>query len=557
MENPAERGGVLAEEKRQTKEEILCQEVSKDTMSKPKLQVVPKDPEPALPPQTLKSVWADDPNNPAHPDFDFWAAPKKLQDMLRAEGFPVPLTKEEIEQRKEAAKKLATAPKRRSAPKRKKGESDVSLAKQVVEEFPAPLAVSGGSFWRFSVERGWEICDEDVHCAAHEKLGRNADNALIPIIKARLTMPRLERTTEAPVYMERIGGRWEGHWSPLVLTDTQVLYTDGIYDVVTEDWISTEGRIIYGPMVSLQWTQEGGDAPDISEIEAFVASRLPDPDVRRHFQEVVACILQPHVVFRGQIVLWGPPLCGKTSLANMIVCAPAGALGVARQQESKLATSKWASNQLVNCFANLSDDSRRVAQWTEFVKEYTSGMFTVEPKFGKPVSAVATAKLFSTCNEMQDTSDASGAMVDRLMPFRIENRIEGKTDYRYMTPQHWCRPEVRNKVVEWLLQGLARLRKRGDFDLPSAWVTQKAEAVATGDLFEGWLVEHLEAGNETDSIKKSDILAKLPREVCENATNRAIEMRLAEYLKRLFGSGKDRVEKDGEKIRIYRAIRWK
>lgn len=524
-------------------------------MAAPKLQVVPN---PDAIPATKGYDPDDDPRNPASPNFDFWAAPKALQDMLRAEGHSIPPSPEQAKKLAEEAKRRAAGkPARRGAVKRKKGDSDVALAKAVVEEFPSPLAVAGGSFWRFSVERGWEICDEDVHCAAHEKLGRNADNALIPIIKARLTMPRLERTTEAPVYMERIGGRWDGKWHPLVLTDTQLLYTDGIYDVVTEDWIPTEGRIIYGPQISLQWTQESGEAPDITEIENFVASRIPDPEIRRHFQEVVACILQPHMVFRGQIVLWGPPLCGKTSLANMLVCAPAGALGVSRQLESALATSKWASNQLVNCFANLSDDSRRVTQWTEFVKSYTSGMFTVEPKFGKPVSAVATAKLISTCNEMQDTSDASGAMVDRLMPFRIENRIEGRQDYRYMTPQYWCRPEVRTMVVEWMLQGLTRLRKRGDFAPPQAWVTQKAEAVATGDVFEGWLVEHLEAGSGTEMVKKSDILARLPKEAYGNATNRAVEMRLAEYLKRLFGSEKDRVEKDGEKIRVYRALRWK
>ena len=47
-----------------------------------------------------------------------------------------------------------------------------------------------------------------------------------------------------------------------------------------------------------------------------------------------------------------------------------------------------------------------------------------------------------------------------------------------------------------------------NFDIPAAWVTSKAEAVAQGDPLEGWILENLEAGNETEWLKKFEAAKK-------------------------------------------------
>lgn len=442
--------------------------------------------------------------------------------------------------------------------KRAKGESDLDLARKVVEEFSGPLAYVGGNFWVYSVERGWEICDDRLINAAHERLTRNAETAIVPIIRARVALPSMETTSEAPIYWERIGGRWEGEWVPLKLSQSEILYTDHIYDVVADDVIADlSGRIVWGPMISVPWSTESGDPPDTGEIERLVEARIPDREIRRHFQEVCGCILQPHVVLRGQIVLWGDPGCGKTTVAMAIAHAPAGSLGVAQQQERELVKNKWSRNQLVNRFVNISDDSERVTGWTGFVKRYTSGCFVAEPKYGKPATCAATAKLISTCNEMQDTTDASGAMVDRLLPFRLDQRVTGEWDSDLMTPQYWSRPGVRAAVVEWMAKGLNRLRVRGRFDPPQSWLEAKDEAVAAGDTLEGWLIENLIRGNETDTIKASQIMEKLPADLGNRIPQRVLEMKISKYLKRLFGAARGRIYRDGERFYVYTGLAWR
>ena len=175
----------------------------------------------------------------------------------------------------------------------------------------------------------------------------------------------------------------------------------------------------------------------------------------------------------------------------------------------------------------------------------------------KPATVAATAKLISTCNEMQDVADASGAMVDRLFPFKIENRIEGNENPDFMSIQHWSVPEIRASIIEWMIQGLARLRKRTKFAPPESWLASKQEAVSEGDPLECWIRDNLaQSDDSTMAIRLSDILQKMPANLTTSRNSRGLEKTLGAYLKRLFGVEKTRVMKDGERHNYF-PLAWK
>ena len=340
-------------------------------------------------------------------------------------------------------------------------------------------------------------------------------------------------------------------WRPFHLSPSQIMLTDGIYDVLTDELIPFAGRVIYGPRVSMPWLTENDEPARCEEFEQMVARALPNPEIRRHFQEVLSCVLQPHVVLRGQIILWGPPGSAKTTIATAIGCAPSGAMGLSFISEAELVKSKWAAGGLLNRFCNISDDSPVVKGWPGWIKSYTSGNLRMEMKYVHPFRAAATAKMISTCNELQDAADASGAMVDRMFPFRFEQRVAGKWDTEKMTVEYWSEPERREGIVNWLLDGLIRLRTRGDFDVPAAWEEDKQTAVCLADPLEAWLRDNIRIG--AGEILRAEILSDMPSGI---AVGKQLDMKLAEYMRRLFKSEGVRKRFNGEKERVFTGVTW-
>ena len=278
---------------------------------------------------------------------------------------------------------------------------------------------------------------------------------------------------------------------------------------------------------------------------------FPDPEIRRHFQEVASQIMFPHHIQRGQVVLIGPTMCGKTTLATAIGCAPGGAQGKSDIAEASLAKDQWSRAQLLNKFINVSDDSPRVPGWPGFAKTYTSGRMVFRTMYRMPITVAATAKLWSTCNEMQDTSDASGAMGPRIIPFRVQGQVERSAqDTDRMTDIYWSDWLKRMSVICWLLDGADRYWERGGYDEPARWLDQKSVIDGEGDPLEGWLREHIIRAE--GDIEKRALEEKMPAELIPTGKSHKLSL----YLERMFGATSSRCEKNGARIRVFHGVTW-
>jgi phage/plasmid-associated DNA primase len=242
------------------------------------------------------------------------------------------------------------------------------------------------------------------------------------------------------------------------VTANQVLFSNGVLEINGGEleFTPTQHRVIYGPRISLPYTDELFDEK-CQEFESLIENALPEAEERTYLQRVCGLILQPHTILRGQIVFWGVPHSGKTTLATAIATAPAGVRGQCSVSEERLITDKWATTMLVNKFASVSNDSEFTPKWEAFMKQYTSGSFTAEAKFSKPTTVPTTAKLISTCNDMQSIRDVSGAAAMRYRIFQFKNQIaesNSTNQTERMSASYWADPERRKGIVAWMLNGL-------------------------------------------------------------------------------------------------------
>ena len=436
------------------------------------------------------------------------------------------------------------------APAKQEKRTDLILANQVLESLKQPVVFSCGEFWGFSVRSGWTTITEQVSRRAARAKQTNPEKTLLPLLQILTKLP--SSNTQESVYWERI----ENEWHPLEVGPNEVVFTDQILNVVTNESQSLTGRIVYGPMVSLRWEIDSdAEEPACPEFLEMIERAIPSPAVRSHFQEVCSVVLQPHMGFRGQVVLWGQPYTGKTTIATAIGCVPAGRSGISQVQEEELVRDKFILSALANRFINVSDDSARTNRWTSFMKRYTSGSMVMEVKFHQPESMTPTAKLFSTCNEIPWLVDASGAATDRLFAFRFDHplpKVAGSPNDAKMSVRYWSAPERRAGILSWLMAGLVSLRTRGRFSPPKEWEESLVQAKAKADDIASTLLDGLEIGGEDDFVSTDDILSLF----ITGGLSKAGQNAIPDYIARLFPEAeKSRSRLNGSRLRGYKKLK--
>lgn len=435
---------------------------------------------------------------------------------------------------------------------RPRGDTDYVLAKRAVNDYGYPLAFNAGKIWKFTVTDGWTPCTQHFksHCDAIKQT--SSTRGVLDVVKSRIAIPSVEDLKDPPLYWERIGGGWDGHWAPFRLTDTQILFTDAIVDLKTSMSVPMVDRVIYGPRITLPWIVDGGTeemTPEEKQFRDLVEHAIREPELRRHFQEVMSTTLMPQQQLRGQIVLWGVPMAGKTTLATAIACAPAGRVGYHTATEHDLVKYRWDTCSLVNKFCNISDESPASAGWASWMKSYTSGVMRTEVKHGDIQSIVPTAKLISTCNEIQMLADPSKAVAQRMFAFRFRYPLVQSgaiNSTQHMTAAYWSTPARRNAVLNWLYEGLERLISRGSWNVPPEAIEENAEVMRQGDETLSTLTTLFEA-DVTSFTPTHVLLAKLEGKMSTQ--------KLARYLATCFPMAIKKKSSTGDRSWGYQGIK--
>jgi hypothetical protein len=441
------------------------------------------------------------------------------------------------------------------APKKPPAIKEYHAARLLAEAHPRPLAALADRVYELT-PTGWSNISSQIRAQLNATMARHAPGAYRCILD-QICLPQPEDAIEPMIYLQRAASstNWTPKWSPARIFSHEILFSDVVYDCITGNTRPLPG-VIWGPRVDLPVCAEEELllSPEYLQAQELfqhtLEFALPDEDNRRHFQEVMSTILQPHYHIRHQITLWGVPHSAKTTLANAVAVAPAGLKGASFVQEQHLVRDKWATIMLQCKFANISNDSARTSKWTPFFKAYTSGAMVIESKGFAPYTVIPTAKLLSTCNEMQDLADSSGATHQRLLAFRFDHarpRSKSSATNEIMLPSFWAANHRRQAVVSWLLGGAERFHKRGYFQAPESNERQVKEAMRDADPLIALLSDLLEV-DKGAFLPTATILQHLPAHVSPN--------RLNDYLRHLFPLAvKDRVKVDQLRQHGYRNIR--
>ncbi|MCA9233221.1 MAG: hypothetical protein KDA57_21425, partial [Planctomycetales bacterium] len=167
-------------------------------------------------------------------------------------------------------------------------------------------------------------------------------------------------------------------------------------------------------------------------------------------------------------MLVGPKRCGKGTIARVLT----GLLGkenIAAPTLSGLATNFGLWPLLGKSIALISD--ARLSARTDQVSVVErllsiSGedSITVDRKNMQPVTCKLSTRFIILSNELPKLSDASGAIVSRLVLLKMSTSFYGKEDH-YLTDKLLAE---RPGILLWAIQGWQRLKERGRFAQPDS-----------------------------------------------------------------------------------------
>ncbi|WP_020178524.1 DNA primase family protein [Methylopila sp. M107] len=201
----------------------------------------------------------------------------------------------------------------------------------------------------------------------------------------------------------------------------------------------------------------------------FVESVWPgDATTQGFFQEILGYMLSGDRSLQKIPALIGPPRSGKSLIARILDSAVGSGLYTA------LSTAQFAEN-----FGLQGTIGKRVAAIPDLrlKRQVDHGAFaerlltmsgedsaSIPQKHRADWRGSPSAKFIFAANELPDLRDDSGAIANRLAPLVFRKSFLGVEDPKLFDAM---RRELA-WIVNWAALGLARLRKRGSFELPQA-----------------------------------------------------------------------------------------
>lgn len=195
-----------------------------------------------------------------------------------------------------------------------------------------------------------------------------------------------------------------------------------------------------------------------------------DAQARKTLQEIFGLLLTPDTQYEKIFMVVGPKRSGKGTVSRVLT-ALLGKENVVNPTLNSLSTN-FGLSALIDKRAAIITDARIGAHTDGYVVAERllsiSGedAQTIDIKYRSHWSGRLGVRFLVLTNELPRITDASGALTSRFVLLMLKNSFYGKEDQRLTDKLVTELPGILN----WSLDGLDRLRKRGHFDMPQSSV---------------------------------------------------------------------------------------
>ncbi len=186
----------------------------------------------------------------------------------------------------------------------------------------------------------------------------------------------------------------------------------------------------------------------------------------------------------------------------------------------------------------------------------TGGRITVEKKFRDPIDVTFKTKLIFATNNFPKFRDKTSGLWRRIIPISFERQIldESKQNKNLINPEWWNQSGELPGILNWALEGLCRLKKRGHF-IQSEEINgylKKLKLISNPTLE---FIEDNLAFKNCSELPTTKIYVHYTNWAKENGFSVLSANSFAEQVKKCFGNqvhiNKNPVYRNGARVRVW------
>ena len=297
-----------------------------------------------------------------------------------------------------------------------------------------------------------------------------------------------------------------------------------------------------------KWAAPYDDNASTAQIDAYMRSTFAAADIL-WLQEFLGWILERTMRYKKDVMLLGDGDNGKTVFQN-IIRAVIGNANISAISIQELSENRVAAAGLYQMYTNMFDDLPRVRVRDSGAFKILNGdgMAKFERKFENPFYFRNHAKGIYSANELPRVGDTTSAFFLRWMIAKMPYTFVDATDMEgnpvelgenerakdYSVEADMTTPEMCSSWINWMLDGLDRLRKNNRFSTSKTTEDVKRLWKVQSDNFSVYAAEKLEKSDTEHYIFKQDLRVHYAGWCEDYDVTPADDAQIAKELKKLF-----------------------